>query len=129
MSITASVLTGWNTAGTVTENEAAASQAVSFAYPDEKIALIISNDNTASNTTATIQIPYSPTGIQGKAKATDASASIKSTLSFDVGKGEVKVIALESMKFKGTDSEVNVYVDVTNSGTVSLVKIAQVVLP
>jgi catabolite regulation protein CreA len=128
MSITASQISSWNTATALTENAATASQALSFAYPDDKIVIVISNDNTATGTTATVEIPYS-TGIQGTSDATDASISKKQTASFEVAKGAVKAVVLESMKFKGTDSEVDIAVSVTNSGTVSLVKIAQVVLP
>lgn len=104
----------------VTLNDATASQTVDFSdKPDERIVLLVENANTASDTTATITVSKG-----------DFLSNVLGDLAVVVAKGDTVAIGpLESVRFKNSASEVTVGVAVTNSGTVSNVKIGVVKLP
>jgi len=119
MSITASYCKR-NNVSAVTLNDATASQTIDFGdKPDERIVLLIENANTVDDTTATITVSKG-----------DFLSSNLGDLAVTVAKGAtVTVGPLESVRFKNSASEVTVGVAVTNSGTVSNVKIGVVKLP
>jgi hypothetical protein len=88
---------------------------------DERVLLVVQNNNdSAAVNTATITI--APGGFL---------ASVLGTLSVDVADGgAVKAIGpLEGMRFKSTGSKLTVGCSVTQSGTVSSVKLGVVKLP
>jgi hypothetical protein len=119
MAITASY-TKRNSGAELVWNDATASQTIDFGdKPDERIVLLVENANTASDTTATVTI--SKGDFLG-----NASGDLVVTLAKD---DIVTVGPLESVRFKNSASEVTVGVAVTNSGTVSNVKIGVVKLP
>lgn len=119
MAITASDCTR-NGSVAVTLNDATASQTVDFSdKPDERIVLLVENTNTKDDTTATITVSKG-----------DFLSSNLGDLAVTVAKGATVAIGpLESVRFKNSASEVTVGVAVTNSGTVSNVKIGVVKLP
>jgi len=119
MAITASYCKR-NNVSAVTLNNATASQTVDFSdKPDERIVLLVENANTADATTATITVSKG-----------DFLSSNLGNLAVTVAKGATVAIGpLESVRFKNSASEVTVGVAVTNSGTVSNVKIGVVKLP
>ena len=119
MAITASYCKR-NNVSAVTLNDATASQTVDFSdKPDERIVLLVENTNTASGTTATITVSKG-----------DFLSSNLGDLAVTVAQGDTAAIGpLESVRFKNSASEVTVGVAVTNSGTVSDVKISAVKLP
>lgn len=119
MAITASELKR-NAAVALTLNGATASQTVGYDHPDNRIALVVHNDNTNDGTkTATVTI----------SKGTYLGNAV-GDLKVDVGDAEKVVIGpLESVRFKNTASEITVGVAVTGSGTVSSVKIGVIKLP
>lgn len=99
---------------------AQASQTVAMDVADERFALVVqNNNNSVAVNTATITI--APGGFL---------ASVLGTLSVDVADdGSSKIIALEGARFKTTGSKITVAVAVTQSGTVSSVKMGIVKLP
>jgi len=119
MAITASYCKR-NNVSAVTLNDATASQTVDFGdKPDERIVLLVENANTVDATTATITVSKG-----------DFLSSNLGDLAVTVAKGATVAIGpLESVRFKNSASEVTVGVAVTNSGTVSNVKIGVVKLP
>ena len=119
MAITASDCTRHGSVS-LTLNDATASQTVDFSdKPDERIVLLVENANTASDTTATITVSKG-----------DFLSSNLGDLAVTVAKGATVAIGpLESVRFKNSASEVTIGVAVTNSGTVSNVKISAVKLP
>jgi len=119
MAITASYCKR-NNVSAVTLNDATASQTVDFGdKPDERIVLLIENANTVSNTTATVTISKG-----------DFLGNASGDLVVTLAKGDTAAIGpLESVRFKNSASEVTVGVAVTNSGTISNVKIGVVKLP
>ena len=119
MAITASYCKR-NNVSAVTLNDATASQTVDFGdKPDERIVLLIENANTVDDTTATITVSKG-----------DFLSSNLGDLAVTVAKGDTVAIGpLESVRFKNSASEVTIGVAVTNSGTVSNVKISAVKLP
>jgi hypothetical protein len=96
------------------------SQTVAMDVADERFALVVQNNNdSAAVNTATITI--APGGFL---------ASVLGTLSVDVADGgSCKGIPLEGVRFKSTGSKITVGVSVTQSGTVSDVKLGVVKLP
>ena len=119
MAITASYCKR-NNVSAVTLNDATASQTVDFGdKPDERIVLLIENANTVDDTTATITVSKG-----------DFLSSNLGDLAVTVAKGATVAIGpLESVRFKNSASKVTIGVAVTNSGTVSDVKISAVKLP
>lgn len=119
MAITASYCKR-NNVSAVTLNDATASQTVDFSdKPDERIVLLVENANTSDATTATITVSKG-----------DFLSSDLGDLAVTVAKGATVAIGpLESVRFKNSASEVTIGVAVTNSGTVSNVKISAVKLP
>ena len=119
MAITASY-TKRNSGADFVWNDATASQTVDFSdKPDERIVLLVENANTADATTATITVSKG-----------DFLSSNLGDLAVTVAKGATVAIGpLESVRFKNSASEVTIGVAVTNSGTVSNVKISAVKLP
>ena len=119
MAITASYCKR-NNVSAVTLNAATASQTVDFSdKPDERIVLLVENANTKDATTATITVSKG-----------DFLSSNLGDLAVTVAKGATVAIGpLESVRFKNSASEVTIGVAVTNSGTVSNVKISAVKLP
>jgi len=96
------------------------SQTVAMDVADERFALLIENNNdSVAVNTATITI--APGGFL---------ANVLGTLSVDVADGgSCKTIALEGARFKSTASKITVGCSVTQSGTVSSVKMGIVKLP
>jgi hypothetical protein len=98
-----------------------ASQTVDMDKDDEKIVLVIqnTNDSVAVNT-ATITI--APGGFL---------ANVLGTLSVDVADGDaLKTIGpLEGMRFKTTGGKITIACSVTQSGTISSVKLGVIKLP
>jgi hypothetical protein len=89
--------------------------------PDERVVLMVKNDNDSEAVnTATITIAPG-----------DFLAGVLGTLSVDVADGgSAKLIGpLEGVRFKNTSSQWTVGVSVTQSGTVSSVKLGVVKLP
>jgi hypothetical protein len=101
-------------------NDATASQTIDFGdKPDERVVLLVENANTVAGQTATVTISKG-----------DFLGNALGDLAVIVAKGDTAAIGpLESVRFKNSASEVTVGVAVTNSGTVSNVKIGVVKLP
>ncbi len=100
---------------------AQASQTIAMDVADEKLVLVVQNDNdSVAVNTATITI--APGGFL---------ANVLGTLSVDVADGGTcKTIGpLEGARFKSTGSKITVGVSVTASGTVSSVKLGVICLP
>lgn len=97
-----------------------ASQTVAMDIADEKFGVLIQNNNdSVAVNTATITI--APGGFL---------ASALGTLSVDVADGgSSKIIPIEGARFKTTGSKITVGCSVTQSGTVSSVKMGIVKLP
>ena len=89
---------------------------------DERALLIVQNNNDSATVVNTATITIAPGGFL---------ASALGTLSVDVADGgAIKVIGpLEGARFKTTGSKITVGVAVTQSGTVSSVKLGIVKLP
>lgn len=119
MSITASYCKR-NNVSAVTLNDATASQTINYGdKPDERIVLLVENANTVDGQTATVTVSKG-----------DFLSNVLGDLAVVVAKGDTAAIGpLESVRFKNSASEVTVGVAVTNSGTVSNVKIGVVKLP
>ena len=119
MSITASYCKR-NNVSAVTLNAATASQTIDFGdKPDERIVLLVENANTVAGQTATVTVSKG-----------DFLGNALGDLAVIVAKGDTATVGpLESVRFKNSASEVTIGVAVTNSGTVSNVKIGVIKLP
>jgi ABC-type protease/lipase transport system fused ATPase/permease subunit len=111
-----------NSAGTLSLLAAQDSQTVNYGdKPDERIVLVVQNNNdSVAVNTATITIAPG-----------DFLANVLGTLSVTVADGGTcKTIGpLESVRFKNSASKITVGVSVTQSGTVSSVKLGIIKLP
>jgi hypothetical protein len=110
-----------NSSVALTENAGAESQTIDFSGHDEKLALLVINDNTAEGGyTATVTV-----------NSGDYIAKEAGDLTAEIGDGgAAKILGpFESARFKNTASQLSVEVSVTASGTVSSVKISPIVLP
>jgi len=119
MAITASYLER-NSAVALTLNNAAATQSIDISDKSgERVVIFVDNQNSTEGQTATVTISKG-----------DYIASAAGALAVEVAKGAQTVIGpLETSRFKTFDGELNVAVAVTNSGTISNVKIGIIKLP
>jgi hypothetical protein len=87
--------------------------------PGEKVIILVENNNTVSDGTATLGV-----------LAGDYLANVYGTLSVDIATATTAIIGpLETVRYKNTASEIDCACAVTGSATIDNVKVAIIKLP